>query len=121
MNSQQQVVWLSWFRYHDALAQGLFAEIEPSMFTNESLGWIFKLVKEKKLNYANGEIAQVIAIMEQEAMNIENTWIPIFPQRLKEGMKAECLPGPPATVMWMSSGSRPMVSHSPSGLWPVLV
>ena len=38
-----------------------------------------------------------------------------------DGMKAECLPGPPATVMWMSCGERPIVNQSPSGLWPVLV
>ena len=38
-----------------------------------------------------------------------------------DGMKAECLPGPPATVMWMSAAERPMVNQSPSGLWPVLV
>ena len=38
-----------------------------------------------------------------------------------DGMKAECLPGPPATVMWISSGERPMVNQSPSGVWPVLM
>ena len=38
-----------------------------------------------------------------------------------DGMNAECLPGPPATVMWMLSGLRPIDSQSPSGLWPVLV
>ena len=37
-----------------------------------------------------------------------------------DGMKAECLPGPPATVMWMLSGLRPIVSQSPSGVCPVL-
>ena len=31
------------------------------------------------------------------------------------------LHGPPATVMWMSSGARAMLNQSPSGLWPVLM
>ena len=50
------------------------------------------------------------------AMRTEATVVPP-----NDGMKAECLPGPPATVMWMSCGERPMVNQSPSGMWPVLV
>ena len=49
------------------------------------------------------------------AMRVQATVVPP-----NDGMNAECLPGPPATVMWMSPGSRPMVSQSPSGLCPVL-
>ena len=55
------------------------------------------------------------APLGHRAMRVQATVVPP-----NDGMKAECLPGPPATVMWMSFGSRPMVSQSPSGLWPVV-
>ena len=56
------------------------------------------------------------APLAHPAMRTEATVVPP-----NDGMKAECLPGPPATVMWMSCGERPIVNQSPSGLWPVLM
>ena len=56
------------------------------------------------------------APLAHPAMRTQATVVPP-----KEGMKAECLPGPPATVTWMSCGVRTIVNQSPSGLWPVLM
>src|SRR5262249_61591573 len=50
------------------------------------------------------------------AMRTEATVVPP-----NDGMNAECLPGPPATVTWMSLDEGAMVNQSPSGLWPVLM
>lgn len=88
MTTEQQILWLSWFRYPDC--KELFETITGDHFHTDELGKIYEMIRTRQMSYNNDELEKVLYTLDKVGvLSAPDIYIPIFPEKLKEALVEE--------------------------------
>jgi replicative DNA helicase len=84
MTTEQEILWLSWYRYSDCKEQGLFEKITPEMSYTEDLKRAYTIIRDSKMDFGAKDLDMLLSLLAPTGiLDLENTWLPVRVEWLK--------------------------------------